>query len=75
MRRGLTVAVSGLLVGLLGAVALTRFIEGLLFGIRPYDPLTFTAIPAILGLTTVLAVYAPARRAARIDPLLTLRSE
>ncbi|HEX7139270.1 MAG TPA: ABC transporter permease [Vicinamibacterales bacterium] len=75
MRRGLTVALGGLLVGLAGAVALTRFIEGLLFGIRPHDLLTFAAIPVILGLTTVLAVYAPARRASRTDPLQTLRSE
>ncbi len=75
MRRGLALALTGLLVGLLGAVALTRFMEGLLFGVRPHDPLTFATIPAILVLTTVLAVYAPARRAARTDPLLTLRSE
>ncbi|HEY7288049.1 MAG TPA: ABC transporter permease [Vicinamibacterales bacterium] len=75
MRRGLTVALGGVVAGLLGAVALTRFIEGLLFGIRPHDLLTFSAIPVILGLTTVLAVYGPARRASRTDPLQTLRSE
>jgi len=75
MRRGLTVALGGVVAGLLGAVALTRFIEGLLFGIRPHDLLTFLAIPVILGLTTILAVYGPARRASRTDPLQTLRSE
>lgn len=75
MRRGLTLALAGVLVGLLGAVALTRFMEGLLFGIQPHDPLTFATIPALLALTIVLAVYAPARRAASTDPLLTLRNE
>ena len=75
MRRGMTVAVAGLGFGLLGAIALARFIEGLLFGVPSHDPLTFAAIPVILGLTTALAVYLPARRAARTDPLLALRSE
>jgi predicted permease len=75
MRRGMAVAVAGLVVGLLGAVALARFIEGLLFGVASHDPLTFAAIPVILGLTTASAVYLPARRAARTDPLLALRSE
>ena len=75
MRRGLAVALVGLGVGMIGAVALTRFMEGLLFGVRPHDPLTFIAIPMVLGLTTVAAVYAPARRAAAIDPLTTLRAE
>ena len=59
MRRGLAVALVGLGVGMIGAVALTRFMEGLLFGVRPHDPLTFIAIPMVLGLTTVAAVYAP----------------
>jgi ABC-type antimicrobial peptide transport system permease subunit len=75
MRRGMTVATAGLVCGLLGAVALARFIEGLLFGVPSHDLLTFAAIPVILGLTTTLAVYLPARRAARTDPLLALRSE
>ena len=75
MRRGLSVALAGVAVGLLGSMALTRFVEGLLFGVRARDPLTFLAIPAILGLVTVAAVYAPARRAARTDPLSTLRAE
>jgi len=75
MRRGLTLALAGIVLGLLGSAALTRFMEGLLFGVRPRDPLTFLIIPAILGIVTVAAVYAPARRASRTDPLLTLRSE
>jgi len=75
MRRGLTLALAGVTLGLVGSAALTRFMEGLLFGVQPRDPLTFLAIPAILGLVTMAAVYAPARRASRTDPLLTLRSE
>jgi predicted permease len=75
MRRGMTLAIAGVTLGLLGSAVLSRFLEGLLFGIRPRDPLTFLAIPAILGLVTLAAVYAPAHRASRTDPLLTLRSE
>ena len=58
-----------------GAFVAARFIEALLFGIAPIDPPTFVAIPALLFLVALAASYVPARRAARIDPVICLRSE
>jgi ABC-type antimicrobial peptide transport system permease subunit len=75
VRQGLTVAVVGVAAGLVGAWAVTRFMESLLFGISSRDPLTFAVIAALLGLTALLASYVPARRAARIDPMVSLRAE
>jgi predicted permease len=73
--RGMTVATIGLLVGLVAAVVLTRSMRSLLFQVEPHDPMTFAAILGLLGLTALAASYAPARRAARIDPMISLRSE
>jgi predicted permease len=75
VRQGLTVAATGVAIGLSGALIVTRFMESLLFGISSKDPLTFAAIAVLLGLTALLASYVPARRAARIDPMVSLRSE
>ncbi len=72
---GMTVAVVGIGVGLAGAFVLSRFMRGLLFGVEPLDPLTFTAIPLLLGLVALAACVTPALRAARIDPVVSLRSE
>ncbi len=68
VRRGMLLAVVGILVGLVGALALTRLMASLLFGVSAFDPATFAAVPAILGLVALAAVYFPARRAASIDP-------
>ncbi|HXM21915.1 MAG TPA: ABC transporter permease [Terriglobales bacterium] len=65
----------GLLVGILGAVALTRLLSGLLYGVRPIDPLTFVAVSLLLGVVSLLASYIPAWRAARVDPMVALRCE
>src|SRR5262249_25466251 len=73
--RGMTVAAVGMAVGLAGAVVLTRSMRVLLFQVEPHDPATFGAILAFLGLAALTASYAPARRAARIDPMISLRSE
>jgi ABC-type antimicrobial peptide transport system permease subunit len=73
--RGMTVAAVGMAVGLAGAVVLTRSMRSLLFQVEPHDPATFGAILALLGLAALTASYAPARRAARIDPMISLRSE
>ena len=73
--QGAVVAVTGLVLGLGAALALSRFMESLLFGVGATDPLTFTAIPFALGLVALLACYVPARRAAKIDPTVSLRSE
>jgi predicted permease len=75
MRRGLLLVIVGVAIGLGGAVALTRVMQSLLFGISPLDPITFTAVPVVLAVAAVLATYVPARRALAVDPVETLRSE
>jgi predicted permease len=75
VRQGMILALTGVAIGLAGAFALTRLIRSLLFGVRSTDPLTFVAIAALLSLIALLASYIPARRAARIDPMVSLRCE
>jgi predicted permease len=75
VRQGLVVTVIGVVAGLAGAFVLTRFMNTLLFGVHATDPLTFVAIAAALAMVAVLASYVPARRAARVDPMVSLRSE
>jgi ABC-type antimicrobial peptide transport system permease subunit len=65
----------GLLLGIGGALALTRLMESLLFGVTTRDPLTFVAIGGLLSLVAMLACYIPAWRATRVDPLEALRCE
>jgi putative ABC transport system permease protein len=72
---GLTLAFTGVAIGLGAAWGLTRFLEGQLFGVEPTDPLTFAAVTAVLLATALLACYVPARRAARISPMTALRYE
>jgi predicted permease len=66
---------AGLAVGLVGALATTRLLTGFLFSVRPLDPATFVAVPAVLAAAAVLASLVPARRAARVDPAVALRYE
>jgi predicted permease len=68
-------ALAGVAVGFVCALALTRLMAGLLYGISPNDPLTFVVVPAILIFVAMLASYLPARRAAKVDPLVALRYE
>ena len=68
-------AAIGVFLGLSAAFALTRLISGLLYGVAPYDPVTFLAVSLLLMLVALLACYIPARRALRIDPATALRSE
>jgi ABC-type antimicrobial peptide transport system permease subunit len=63
------------LVGLAGALALSRAIGSLLFELSPTDPLTLGSMAVLLGAVALLASYLPARRATRVDPLIALRSE
>jgi putative ABC transport system permease protein len=73
--QGMILTVVGVAIGLAGAFALTRLISGLLFGVVPTDPPTFVAVPLFLAAVALLAAYLPARRAAKVDPLVALRHE
>jgi ABC-type antimicrobial peptide transport system permease subunit len=75
VRRGMALALSGVMIGVAAAFLLTRLIRSLLFGVQATDPITFAAISLLLFLIALLASYIPARRAARIDPMISLRSE
>jgi putative ABC transport system permease protein len=75
MRRGLLLTFSGVILGLTGAVALTRVMRGLLFDTSATDPLTFAVIASLLTVISLLACYLPARTATKINPLEALRSE
>jgi putative ABC transport system permease protein len=72
-KQGTKLTVLGVAVGLLAAVVLTRLIRNLLFGVSVTDPLTFIALPLLLASVALLACYLPARRAAKVDPLVALR--
>ena len=73
--KGLKLALVGSCLGLLGAFVLTRLVSGLLYGVRPTDPVTFAGVPLVLLLVAGLASWLPARRAARVDPMEALRYE
>ena len=75
VRGGMVTAGIGIVVGIVAALVLTRFMQSLLYGVEATDPLTFGAIIALLVLMALAATYVPARRAARIDPLISLRGE
>jgi putative ABC transport system permease protein len=72
---GARLAFLGITVGLTAALALTRLLKVLLFGVRPTDPLTFGSVIAVLAVTSILACYIPARRAMRVDPIVAIRYE
>lgn len=73
LRESLAIALAGILVGLLGAVALTRWLGSLLFEISPLDPLTFITMPLLLLAAVLLSSALPAERAARVDPVKALQ--
>jgi putative ABC transport system permease protein len=74
-KQGIILVLVGEAIGLLGAFALTRLIRGLLFGVTPTDLTTFITVAGILAAVALLATLIPARRAARVDPLVALRYE
>jgi ABC-type antimicrobial peptide transport system permease subunit len=73
--RALTLAAVGIVLGVGGAVALSRHLEAMLFGVTRLDPLTFVAVTVLFFAAATLAAYVPARRATKVDPLVALRCE
>lgn len=74
-RRGMTTILAGLAVGLPAAFAISQLLASLIYGVTPRDLVTFASIPAALLLAAMIAIYIPARRAVRIDPVIALRYE
>ncbi|MBT8337021.1 MAG: FtsX-like permease family protein, partial [Gemmatimonadetes bacterium] len=72
---GMRLAVVGTVIGLIGAFAAAQLVKGLLYDVQPIDPIAFTGVPLLLIVVSGLAVYLPARRAARVDPMRALKSE
>ena len=75
LRKGLIFTIVGITIRLIGAAAVTRFLQGMLFGITLLDARTFLAVALMFSMATMLASYIPARRATRLDPSVALKSE
>jgi putative ABC transport system permease protein len=73
LRRAMLLALFGIGIGIAGAVAVTRYLTSLLFGVKPIDTLTFVAVAVVLAVVVFIACLVPARRAAKIDPLEALK--
>src|SRR5262249_35279526 len=73
--QGLALVLIGVVVGLAGALGLTRLMDSLLFGVTPTDPLTFSIVASLFGVVALVACYLPARRAMKVDPMVALRCE
>jgi putative ABC transport system permease protein len=75
VKRGMALVLGGALIGLGGAIAVTRLMTGLLYEVSATDPLTFSAVAGVLAAAALLACYLPARRATKVDPMIALRVE
>jgi ABC-type antimicrobial peptide transport system permease subunit len=75
LAKGVRLSLAGIVIGLASALAATRLIANLLYGVKPNDPATYAAVSAMLLGVTLLACYLPARRAARVEPVDALRCE
>jgi predicted permease len=75
LKDGARMTLVGILIGLVGALALTRLMRTMLYGVRPTDPFTFVSVAAVLGAVAMLACYLPARRAMKVDPMEALRHQ
>jgi putative ABC transport system permease protein len=75
LRRGVVVAVTGIVIGLAGAFAGAQYMQSMLFGVEPRDPATFVTVAIAFALVAAAAAYLPARRATKVDPMVALRVE
>ena len=75
LRRGVQIVAAGLLIGLIGAAAMTRLLTTFLFEIGPNDGITYASVVALLGVMSTLAIYLPARRSSKVEPLIALRAD
>jgi ABC-type antimicrobial peptide transport system permease subunit len=75
MNQSLKLTLVGLIVGAVASLALTRYIASLLFNVKPTDPITLISVALFLALVSIVASYIPARRAARVNPIVALRYE
>jgi putative ABC transport system permease protein len=75
LSQGMRLAIAGVVIGVIGAVILTRSMDAVLFGIEPSDPWTFAQVSAVLLTAAAVASWLPARRAVAIDPLAALRND
>jgi ABC-type antimicrobial peptide transport system permease subunit len=73
--QGMALALAGLVIGVAGAFGLGRLMTTFLYGVTATDPLVFTGVPILLAVVALVAVWLPARRASRIDPIIALRAE
>ena len=75
LRQGLELAIAGAVLGLVGALIVSHLMAGLLYGVKPTDPVTFVGVAILLIGIALLACYIPAGRATRVDPMVALRCE
>ena len=75
LRHGLSLTAAGIACGIVAALVLTRVMSALLFGVGPMDPVTYVAVSGLLAIVALMATYLPARRAAKVDPVVALRAE
>ena len=75
LREGMTLALAGLALGMVGALSLSRLLSGLLFGVAPTDPVTYGAVSLTLLAAATVACWIPAQRATTVDPMVVLRSQ
>jgi len=75
VRQGMWLALLGLAIGVAGALVLTRLMSSVLYGVSATDVVTFAGVTLLLGLVVLIACYLPARRAAKVDPMIALRCD
>jgi putative ABC transport system permease protein len=75
VRQGLGLVLGGVVVGLAGAAGATRILRAMLFGVSPTDPVLFGAVPILFTIVAIVASLGPARRAARVDPIIAIKSD